>query len=120
MGYAAMIKDRPNIYHFLPELAETPVDQISIETAQPNLDLSVLRDLSEKKIILGVLNLGDSMVESPELVADRIERVFPYINPELIITAPDCGFKYMSRELSFSKLRALVEGTSIVRKRLTS
>ena len=118
MGYAAMIKDRPNIYHFLSELAESSVDQISVETAQPNLDLSIFKSLSNKTVILGVLNLGVDEVETPDIVANRIERVFPYVKPESIITAPDCGFKYMSRELSFAKLQALVEGTSIVRDRL--
>ncbi len=67
-----------------------------------------------------MLNLGDNEVETPDIVAKRIEKVFPYIYPESIITAPDCGFKYMSREISFSKLKALVEGSAIVRKRLTS
>ena len=118
MGYAAMIKDRPDHYHFLEELSECSVDQISVETAQPNLDLSVLAPIANKTIILGVIDLDDLTVESEEVVADRIERAFEFLSPEKIIPAPDCGFKYLPRDISFAKLQALTSGTSIVRKKL--
>ncbi len=118
MGYAAMIKDRPDHYHFLGELADSTVDQISVETAQPNLDMSVLADLPGKTIILGVINLDDMEVETPETVAERIESAFPHVPPENIIPAPDCGFKYVPRDIAYAKLEALVQGTNIVRERL--
>lgn len=118
MGYAAMIKDRPDHYYFLEELAECTVDQISIETAQPDLDLSALRSIADKTIILGVINLDDMTVETPEAVAARIERVFDHVPPENIIPAPDCGFKYVPRDIAFAKLESLVRGTDIVRGKL--
>ena len=118
MGYAAMIKDRPDHYHFLEELSQCPVDQISVETAQPNLDLSALIPIADKTIILGVINLDDMTVESEQLVADRIERAFEFLAPENVIPAPDCGFKYLPRDIAFAKLQALVEGTRLVRQKL--
>ena len=118
MGYAAMIKDRPGHYHFLEELSQCPVDQISVETAQPNLDLSALIPIADKTIILGVINLDDMTVESEQLVADRIERAFEFLAPENVIPAPDCGFKYLPRDIAFAKLQALVEGTRLVRQKL--
>ena len=118
MGYAAMIKDRPPAYRFLAELAGCAVDQISLEAAQPRLDLGVLRDLSEKTIILGVLDLDDMAVETPETVAARIERAFDYTAPERVVPAPDCGFKYVPRGVAFGKLSALAAGTALARRRL--
>ena len=118
MGYAAMIKQRDDAYHFLAELAECTVDQISLETAQPDLDLSVLAELPGKDIILGVINMDDMAVETPETVAGRIERAFAHVPPERIIPAPDCGFKYIPRDISFAKLQALVAGAELARGRL--
>jgi 5-methyltetrahydropteroyltriglutamate--homocysteine methyltransferase len=118
MGYAAMIKDRPNRYHFLEELADCAVDQVSVETAQSNLDVSVLGALPGKTIILGVLDLDDMAVESPETVRARIERAFAHVPPERIIPAPDCGFKYVPRDVAFGKLQALVKGAEMARARL--
>ncbi|MFP6757056.1 MAG: uroporphyrinogen decarboxylase family protein [Alphaproteobacteria bacterium] len=118
MGYAAMIKERSDHYHFLAELADCTVDQISVETAQPDLDLSALGDLPGKTIILGVINLDDMAVESPETVAQRIERAYPHVAPERIIPAPDCGFKYMPRDIARGKLEALVKGADLARSRL--
>ena len=115
MGYAAMIKDRPDHYHFLEELSECSVDQISVETAQPNLDLSALKPIADKTIILGVINLDDMAVESDRLVADRIERAFKYVPPQNIVPAPDCGFKYIPRDIAYAKLEALVAGSRLVR-----
>jgi 5-methyltetrahydropteroyltriglutamate--homocysteine methyltransferase len=94
------------------------VQQISIEAAQPNLDLNVLDRLPGKTIILGVLNLGDMTVETPEIVADRIRRALQHMPPERLIIAPDCGMKYLPRDVAFAKLQTMVEGTKLVRAEL--
>ena len=117
-GYAAIIHQRPSGYSFLPELAGSSVQQISIETAQSNLDCSVLEKLPGKTIILGTLNLSDLNVETPETVASRIRRALPYIPAERIVVAPDCGLKYLPREVAFGKMLAMVEGAKIVRREL--
>jgi 5-methyltetrahydropteroyltriglutamate--homocysteine methyltransferase len=118
-GYAALVKGRPREgYAFLPELAATPVQQVSIETAQAELDCSVLQQLPGKAIILGVLDLSTSEVESAEIVAARVRRALPYVSPERLVLAPDCGMKYLSRASAFGKLEALVEGARIVREEL--
>jgi 5-methyltetrahydropteroyltriglutamate--homocysteine methyltransferase len=119
-GYAAIIHERPSGYNFLPELADCPVKQISIETAQSSLDCSVLEKLPGKTIILGVLDLSKMEVETPETVAGRIRRALPYIRPQQIILAPDCGLKYLPRDVAFGKMRAMVEGAKIVRQELES
>ena len=117
-GYAAIVHNRPNQYAFLPELHDCVAKQIAIETAQPKLDLSVLRQFANKTIILGVLNLGDMEVETPEIVAGRIRSALQYVEPERLILAPDCGMKYLPREVAFGKLCALAEGARIVRQEL--
>jgi 5-methyltetrahydropteroyltriglutamate--homocysteine methyltransferase len=117
-GYAAVIHERPDGYSFLPELAASSVDQISIETAQSNLDLEVLDQLAGKTIVLGVLDLSDPVVESPETVAARIRRALPYRQPADIVAAPDCGMKYLPRDIAFRKLQALVAGAQQVRQEL--
>ncbi len=117
-GYPAFVPDHPPAYAFLSELAATPVKQISIETAQSNLDTSVLAKLSGKTIILGVIDLNDLKIETPETVAARIRRALPYVSPERIVVAPDCGLKYLPREVAFGKMCAMVEGAKIVRKEL--
>ncbi len=117
-GYAAIVHDRPGQYAFLPELSDCVVQQISIEAAQPNLDLSVLERLPDKTIILGVLNLADMQVETPETVADRIRAALRYVEPERLIVAPDCGMKYLPRDVAFGKLQAMVQGAAIVREEL--
>jgi len=114
-GYAAIIHERPSGYSFLPELAECHCRQISIETAQSNLDCSVLRELPGKQILLGTIDLSDMTVESPETVAARIRRALPFCAPENIIVSTDCGMKYLPREVANGKLRALVEGAAMVR-----
>ena len=105
-GYAAMMSEKPTGYSFLEELAACPVKQISIETAQPSLDCSVLTALSQKTIILGVLDLSDMSVETPETVASRIRRALPYVAPERLIIAPDCGLKYLPRGVALGKMKA--------------
>ena len=117
-GYAALVKNRPPAYAFLQELAESPVQQISIETAQSSLDTSVLEKMSGKTIILGVLDLSTHDVETPEMVAARIRRAFPHIRPERVIVAPDCGLKYLPRDVAFGKMSAMVEGARLVRSEL--
>jgi 5-methyltetrahydropteroyltriglutamate--homocysteine methyltransferase len=117
-GYAAIVHDRPDQYAFLPELNACAARQISIEAAQPNLDLAVLRALPDKTVILGVLNLGDDQVETPQVVADRIRAALRWIAPERLIIAPDCGMKYLPRQVAFAKLQAMVEGARIVREEL--
>jgi 5-methyltetrahydropteroyltriglutamate--homocysteine methyltransferase len=114
-GYAAIIHERPSGYSFLTELADASCEQISIETAQSGLDCSVLGGLPGKTIILGVLNLGDEQVETPEVVAERIRRALPYKRPDELVAAPDCGMKYLPRAAAFGKLQALVAGARIVR-----
>jgi 5-methyltetrahydropteroyltriglutamate--homocysteine methyltransferase len=114
-GYAAIVHSRPKAYSFLEELTATPIQQISIETAQSNLGCSVLERLPGKTIILGVLDLSTDEVESPETVAARIRRALPHISPQRIVLAPDCGLKYLSREAAFGKMKAMVEGARIVR-----
>jgi 5-methyltetrahydropteroyltriglutamate--homocysteine methyltransferase len=117
-GYAAIVHDRPRQYSFLTELNDCIVKQIAIETAQPQLDLSVLRQFTDKTLIVGVLNLGDMEVETQETVAGRIRSALQYIEPERLILAPDCGMKYLPREVAFGKLCALVEGARMVRQEM--
>jgi 5-methyltetrahydropteroyltriglutamate--homocysteine methyltransferase len=120
-GYAAVVpgETKPTGYSFLAELAECNAAQISIEAAQPKLDLGVLNDLAGKTILLGVLDLGDKSAETPEVVAARIREGLKYLSPERLIPAPDCGMKYLSRELAFAKLKALAEGAAMVRNEIT-
>jgi 5-methyltetrahydropteroyltriglutamate--homocysteine methyltransferase len=114
-GYAAIIHERPEGYSFLPELAATPARQVSIETAQSNLDLGVLADLSDKTIILGVIDLSDHAVESAATVAARVRRAFDHLPPEQLVIAPDCGMKYLPRASAEGKLRAMSGAAAILR-----
>ena len=117
-GYAAIIHERPPGYSFLPELAGCPVDQISIETAQSNLDLGVLSDLSDKTIVLGVIDLSDDAVESPDVVAARVRRAFDRLPPEQLVIAPDCGMKYLPRAAAEGKMRAMAQAAAALRTEL--
>jgi 5-methyltetrahydropteroyltriglutamate--homocysteine methyltransferase len=117
-GYAAIIHVRPSGYSFLPELAGSLVRQVSIETAQSNLDCSVLEKLPMKTIILGVLDLSDMTIETPEKVALRIRRALDHVPAERIVVAPDCGMKYLPRGVAYRKLQAMVAGAKIVREEL--
>ena len=120
-GYAAVVpgETKPTGYSFLAELADCNAAQISIEAAQPKLDLGVLNDLAGKTILLGVLDLGDKSAETPDVVAARIREGLKYLSPERLVPAPDCGMKYLSRELAFRKLKALAQGAAIVRNEIT-
>jgi len=113
-GYAHIVHDRPGGYPFLRELNECAATHLSLEAAQPNLDPEVLRDLPDKTIILGVLDLGSSEVETPEVVADRIRKALAVVAPERLVVAPDCGMKYLPRERAFQKLEAMVAGARLV------
>jgi 5-methyltetrahydropteroyltriglutamate--homocysteine methyltransferase len=117
-GYAAIIHQRPSGYSFLPELADCRCNQVSIETAQSNLDCSVLAKLPNKQILLGTIDLSDMNVESGETVAARIRRALPYVKAENILVATDCGMKYLPREVANGKMRAMVAGAKIVRDEL--
>jgi 5-methyltetrahydropteroyltriglutamate--homocysteine methyltransferase len=117
-GYAHIVHERPSGYSFLAELEALRADIVSIEAAQPNLDLEVLRALPSKTIMVGVLDLGSPNVETPELVATRIRRALEILPPERVIVAPDCGMKYLARNVAFGKLQAMVRGTALVRAEL--
>ena len=117
-GYAAIIHQRPSGYSFLPELAGCSCRQVSVETAQSHLDCEVLSGLAGKQIMVGAIDLSDMTVESPETVAARIRRALEYVAPENVIIAPDCGMKYLPREVAFGKMRAMVEAARILRKEL--
>jgi 5-methyltetrahydropteroyltriglutamate--homocysteine methyltransferase len=117
-GYAAMVRGKPSEYAFLPQLADCAAGQISIEAAQPRLDLGVLKDLSAKTVLLGVLDLGDPSVETAETVAARLREGLRHIAAERLVAAPDCGMKYLPRPVAYGKLRALAQGAAIVRREL--
>ena len=120
-GYAALVpgETKPVGYSFLPQLADTTADQISIEAAQPRLDLGVLKDLAPKAVMLGVIDLNDSNAETPAQVAQRIRAGLLHVPADRLIPAPDCGMKYLPRALAFAKLKALGEGAAIVRAELS-
>jgi 5-methyltetrahydropteroyltriglutamate--homocysteine methyltransferase len=117
-GYAALVAGRPAEYSFLSELAECSVQQISIETAQSGISCSVLTNLPGKTIILGVIDLSVQQIETADQVASRIRRALPFVDPKALVIAPDCGMKYLPREVAFGKLKALADGAAIVRAEL--
>ena len=118
LGYAHMVKNKPSSYAFLTELEDSRADQVSIEAAEPRIDLAVLRDMPSKTIILGVINLGDMAIETPEVVAGRIRAALKHVPPQRLVIAPDCGMKYLPRAIAFAKMKAMVEGARIVRGEL--
>ena len=118
-GYAAIIHERPSGYSFLPELAGCSCGQVSVETAQSNLDCATLSPLKDKQILLGVVDLSDMNVETPEAVAGRIRRALPHVDAARIVVATDCGMKYLPREVANGKMRAMVEGARLVRQELS-
>ncbi len=117
-GYAAIIHERPSGYSFLPQMKGCSCNQISIETAQSSLDTSVLEELRGKTIILGVLDLSDMTVETPEVIAGRIRRALPHVDADKVIVAPDCGLKYLPRDVAFGKMKAMADGAALVRAEL--
>ncbi|HTO59899.1 MAG TPA: uroporphyrinogen decarboxylase family protein [Bradyrhizobium sp.] len=120
-GYAAVVpgSTKPSGYSFLAELADTTAEQISIEAAQPRLDLGVLADLAPKKIMLGVLDLGDPEIETVPVVSERIRNGLKHVAPERLVVAPDCGMKYMPRATAFGKLKAMCAAAAHVRNELS-
>ena len=119
-GYAAVVPgEKPTGYSFLAELAGSRADQISIEAAQPHLDLGILADLAPKKVLVGVLDLGDPAIETAETVAGRIRAALKHAPAERIVPAPDCGMKYLPRATAFGKLKALADGAAIVRAEIS-
>jgi len=117
-GYAHIVRDRLTGYPFLRELADCRATHLSLEAAQPDLDPEVLREVSDKVVVLGVLDLGSREAETPDVVAERIRRALTVLPPERLVVAPDCGMKYLSRELAFQKLEAMVAGAHLVREDL--
>jgi 5-methyltetrahydropteroyltriglutamate--homocysteine methyltransferase len=117
-GYGSIVRDKRSAYRFLAELEDTPIAQVSLEAAQPELDLTQLEMLPSKMIALGVLDLSNDRVETPEDVARRIERALEHVPPERLIVAPDCGLKYLRRDVAVGKLRAMVAGAQQVRDAL--
>jgi 5-methyltetrahydropteroyltriglutamate--homocysteine methyltransferase len=117
-GYAAVVQNKPTAYPFLVELEDCSVQQISIEAAQSRLDLSILRGLPSKAIMIGVLDLGNAEVETAEVVAARIRAALEHVEPERLVVAPDCGMKYLPHEAAYGKLRAMVAGAALVRTEL--
>ncbi len=114
-GYAAIIHERPSGYSFLPELAGCSCQQISVETAQSKLNCEVLAKLEGKKVMVGCLDLSDMKVETPETIAERIKRALPYVKAENVILAPDCGMKYLPRDIAFGKIRSMAEAAKRLR-----
>jgi 5-methyltetrahydropteroyltriglutamate--homocysteine methyltransferase len=118
-GYAAVVTgQKPSGYSFLPQLADCTADQISIEAAQPKLDLGMLKDLSGKTVMLGVIDLGDNTVESAGTVAGCIRAALKHVDAKRLVVAPDCGMKYLDRATAFGKLQAMVQGAEAVRREL--
>jgi len=114
-GYAAVIHERPSGYSFLPELAACACAQVSIETAQSHLDCGVLTGLPGKKIMLGCIDLADMNIETPETIVARVKRALPYMEKENVILAPDCGMKYLPRDVAFGKIRSMAEAAVLLR-----
>jgi 5-methyltetrahydropteroyltriglutamate--homocysteine methyltransferase len=117
-GYAAVVREKAHRYAFLAELDACSVGQVSIEAAQPRLDLSVLRALASKRIAVGVLDLNDPDVEPVEVIVGRIRQALEHVDPERLVLAPDCGMKYLRRETALGKLRAMVQAAAVVRAEL--
>lgn len=119
-GYGFIVSaDKPKAYAFLEQLADCSVDQISVEVAQPHLDLGVFSALADKTIVFGIVDLSNNEIESSAVLADRIRRALPFVSPERLIAAPDCGMKYLTRDAAFGKLRSMVEAAEIVRREVS-
>jgi 5-methyltetrahydropteroyltriglutamate--homocysteine methyltransferase len=119
-GYAAIIHERPTGYSFLPELAQCSCRQVSVETAQSHLDCSALQALDGKRVMVGCIDLSDPAVESVETIVERVRRALPYVKPENVILAPDCGMKYLPREVAIGKLSAMVAAAKVLREEYAS
>ena len=118
-GYAYVVSDKPSGYSFLPELDKCAASAISIEAAEPSLDPSILEKLPNKKVLFGVVDLGDQNVETSEIIANRLRSALRHIDSDRLIAAPDCGMKYLPRSVAFGKLQAMVKGAKIVRREIS-
>ncbi len=118
-GYAYVVSDKPSGYSFLPELDKCAASAISIEAAEPSLDPSILEKLPNKKVLFGVVDLGDQNVETSEIIANRLRSALRHIDSDRLIAAPDCGMKYLPRNVAFGKLQAMVKGAEIVRREIS-
>ena len=118
-GYAYVVSDKPSGYSFLPELDKCTASAISIEAAEPSLDPSILEKLPNKKVLFGVVDLGDQNVETSEIIASRLRGALRHIDSDRLIAAPDCGMKYLPRNVAFGKLQAMVKGAEIVRREIS-
>ena len=118
-GYAHIVHSRPNGYPFIEELADVNVDMISLESAQQKVDLSVLKSLAKKRLIVGVIDLADeSQVEDVETIAKRIRNALQFVSPDRLLLSPDCGMKYLARDKAFGKLSVLAQAAAKVRAEL--
>lgn len=119
-GYGPIDRNvaKPNRYRFLAELEDTVVDIVSVEAAQPRLDLAELRVLPTKTVMLGVLDLGTTRVETVEEICARIAAALDHVAPERLILAPDCGLKYLPPASAEGKLAAMVAAAQRMRLRL--
>jgi len=102
----------------LPLLAESSVDQVSVECAASRVDVSVLASLRGKDVMLGVIDVGTEEIESPERVAQRIRAALPHVAPERLLPCTDCGLMPRSRAAAAGKMRSLALGAAIVRREL--
>jgi 5-methyltetrahydropteroyltriglutamate--homocysteine methyltransferase len=118
-GYAAVVPDKPSAYSFLRELEGSKAQQISVEVAQPKLDLKILNELPSKTIIIGVIDLSDMTVETPQIVAGRIRAALRHVPADRVVVAPDCGMKYLPRAVAYGKMQAMAEGAALVRREIT-
>jgi 5-methyltetrahydropteroyltriglutamate--homocysteine methyltransferase len=118
-GYGKHVANKPKGYAFCEELDACAATDISLECAQPRVDMELLQLLPSKRIHVGVLDLRDQTVESPETIAQRIREALKHLPPERLVVAPDCGMKYLPRDIAFAKLKALADGAGIVRRELT-
>jgi 5-methyltetrahydropteroyltriglutamate--homocysteine methyltransferase len=116
-GYGQKVKEKPDQYHFMAEMADVPCDRISIETAQPGLDCSVLESLPDHSIMLGVINLGTPEIDTVDEIVSRVERALPHIDKERVILAPDCGLKYIPRDNAFGKLKNMCNAAALLREK---
>ncbi len=119
-GYAYVVSEKPSGYSFLPELEQCAAGGLSVEAAEPGLDPAILEKLPTKQVLFGVIDLGSEQVETAEIVAERLRGALRHIAPERLVAAPDCGMKYLPRDVAFGKLRALVDGAAIVRRELVA
>ena len=117
-GYAHIVHDRLTGYPFLARARRLRGHAHLARGGAAGSRPRGAARLPGKSIVLGVLDLGSTEVETPEVVAARIRRALDVLPPERLVVAPDCGMKYLPRERAFGKLQAMVAGTRLVREDL--